>query len=268
MVKSMTRSPSCRLVSNLTTNLDYERFAKEATMFNFNAVNGTMSSMGAGQNRSRKSKGASAQAIEVQHSPLEGQNQSLAVSSSGHADRGSWKSKKVPKPEEKQEGNEAQHRGTPQPFASQLSLQPVQVSACDTPCGQCGSRGTDGTIYGDAYYCEPCWSRMGLLPAARAAPNGSMQQQLLPEGKPRQRKPKSTCMTCERSTSIGQSDAGNFYCGRCWSAWRGTAAGSGTGFSTDVSTEYTEFDYDSGTDGTIINSDCVTLTDTSDTEWW
>merc|ERR1740121_334465 len=171
----------------------------------------------------------------------------------------------------------------PRPFPERVGAQPVHVACCDTPCGQCGARGTDGTIYGDTYYCEVCWPLLGLggggtssLPATAAAVQ--VEGQTSRSGSAQPAKPKMTCSSCGAASHSGQWGGGAyssaFYCSGCWRRWQGGGRplggggsfGGASGFHTDVST--TDNDLDSGTDATIINSDVASATDGSDAEWW
>mmetsp|Transcript_45784 Transcript_45784/g.131257 ORF Transcript_45784/g.131257 Transcript_45784/m.131257 type:complete len:581 (+) Transcript_45784:144-1886(+) len=254
--RSIACSPAGRLVANQHLELNTHRFAMEAMGFGFNSKSGSMFA--------NVKKGAAAH----ETAPLR-TKKPLPM---GHSRGGPLKGAAEEEDDEDEEARygDDQGRGTasgsskhtkerPRPFPERVAMRPVHVSSCDTPCARCGTQGTDGTIYGDFYYCDGCWPRVGRnMEAGGASVAAGQQASSRREGEQRTR---FRCTSCSTSTHSGQWGAGmhasEFFCNTCWRRWSGGPS--------DVST--TDNDNDSGTDATIINSDCVSATDGSDTDW-
>lgn len=273
--RQIASSPTSRLVCLQLPHLNTHRFAMEATGFMYNSRAGAMFANVSG--KKGKAAGETA-AVQAKRRPFL-TNKTAGSSSDARggrqeddAEEEASRSRGSREPAQRDRG----HSEPPRPFPEFINARPVHVSSCDTPCGQCGSRGMDGTIYGDSYYCKVCWPKLGLTTGASSAspPGGFVVESgaAASSSQPPPARAKTRCSACGAHSRSGQYGGGayasEFYCGACWSGWRGTGRGrpEGAGFFTDVST--TDNDYDSGTDGTVINSDCVSAASVSDVEWW
>lgn len=243
-LQALVNQPTVRQAVNVMGGyFDWARMSKEATQFEHNSRIGSMFAQ-------LISKGAtSAETMDTSTliAPKKPRAQTTVVHSGGRDS--SWgtqgapeKRKEDEEEEERRKKEETQRppRSAPQPFAQQIGMQPIPVSACDSPCAQCGTKGTDGTIYGNSYYCETCWVRSGLKAQTAAAPQAQWPERA-----------KHSCSTCAARTNIGQWGYGEyssyFYCGQCWGMWRGRRKEDGwAGAWTEGSTDYPD-DYSGST---------------------
>lgn len=294
IVRGIASNPAGRLVVHQGIDLNTQRFLMEATGFMFNSKAG---SMFANVKKGAAHELAAPMGVKSKRPLQAPDDKRRALRGSEHDEDAEEEARRSASSRQRKERS-----GRPRPFPDRIAVHPVHVSCCDTPCAQCGSRGTDGTIYGDTYYCEVCWPLLGLdtLASSSAAAAGfspsslggrgeegatgvwspteaahqvagsSSRASAVQSGKPPQRT-KMSCSSCGAASHSGQWGGGtyasDFYCGGCWKRWRGGGRPhDGGGFHTDVST--TDNDYESGTDATIINSDVASATDGSDVEWW
>mmetsp|Transcript_84756 Transcript_84756/g.182760 ORF Transcript_84756/g.182760 Transcript_84756/m.182760 type:complete len:660 (-) Transcript_84756:32-2011(-) len=287
IVKNIAQLPSARLLAHQHCQFDLFQFNADNAAFMFNSLSGQMFSNVKGAAKKKKAVAA---------------HETLALDSSGSKEPASlgqrpWEGDGDVESQEQllQQRKTVRERGAtqggaaPQPFPDHIGAQPIRVGAYDdASCGQCGSRGMDGTIYGDVFYCRTCWPRMGLDPAeasatdeeAGAAPAGRVATRRSAAARGPHASQKvagdvhQACTWCGKFSPGGQWGRGayawNYYCPPCWGQWQGPpgaapgGAAGGNGFSTDISTDVT----DSGTEGTVFDSDGICFTDGSDSEWW
>mmetsp|Transcript_118650 Transcript_118650/g.360943 ORF Transcript_118650/g.360943 Transcript_118650/m.360943 type:complete len:242 (-) Transcript_118650:28-753(-) len=142
----------------------------------------------------------------------------------------------------------------------------TRVARADAGCAQCGQCNVAGVVHGDSFFCAACWPLMGLGSAAQeesAAPGAT-------EAAPGPALPGSSkemsCTDCGARTAFGEWGVDSlWYCAACWekwqgaSHWRASCSDGGADAPTDVGTDHT--DIETGTEGTVIGSDCVSCSD-------
>lgn len=182
----------------------------------------------------------------------------------------------------------------PQPFPSTTGhARPVQLpqaaarAAGLSACVQCGEQG-DGTAYGGRFYCDRCWP---LIRSAASQPEGVVcarcgdSRDLFPDGGSyqcrmcgpevglvakgcRKEDARKFCVTCGACgpTLAGRHGTGayssHFYCDGCWHKWEAWPTKLEEP-PTDMGTDHS---HDSGTEGTLLDSDRVCFTSGSDME--
>mmetsp|Transcript_39153 Transcript_39153/g.101228 ORF Transcript_39153/g.101228 Transcript_39153/m.101228 type:complete len:623 (-) Transcript_39153:54-1922(-) len=259
IVKSMTALPSARLIAHITCDFDITQYTQDSIAFLYNAQSGQMFANVGGKVKQKKKKTAAAETIAW--SP---------VGTLADKPRESQMDADWPPQQKRQTQRERDCKAgaSPRPFPDLIGTQPINVGSYDASCAQCGSRGMDGTIYGDTFYCQTCWPRMGLADGEDSATDEEMGIALPSRSRPRRTAKQgpgeqAPCTWCGAASSNGKWGQGayawNYYCSPCWNQWQGTPA---TG---DISTDDPT---DSGTDGTIFDSDGICFSDGSDSEWW
>merc|ERR1712151_363967 len=126
-----------------------------------------------------------------------------------------------------------------------VNVRPTPVEGVAITCSRCVEQGTKGFMYGDDFYCNTCFPLTGLAAQEQKTGTGVASTK--------------TCADCGLQALHGQWWKASFYCDPCWRAWQGESS-CGNESATDVGTDYTDIE----TDATIIDSNCVSA---SDSEW-
>eukprot|EP00930_Biecheleria_cincta_P069087 TRINITY_DN56872_c0_g1_i1.p1 TRINITY_DN56872_c0_g1~~TRINITY_DN56872_c0_g1_i1.p1 ORF type:complete len:601 (+),score=115.81 TRINITY_DN56872_c0_g1_i1:55-1857(+) len=183
----------------------------------------------------------------------------------------------------------------PQPFPSTTGhARPVQLpqaaaqAAGISACARCGDQGSSGTAYGGRFFCDRCWPSVR---AGASQPEGMVcarcgdSRDLFPDGTSyqcrmcgpgvglvapggRKEDGNKLCATCGACSPAlagrhgGGAYSSHFYCNGCWRKWEAWPAKLEEP-PTDIGTDHS---HDSGTEGTILDSDRACFTSGSDME--
>jgi len=120
---------------------------------------------------------------------------------------------------------------------------PMPVNGVLVTCSRCVEQKSQGFMCGDDFLCSACFPLTGL-DAQEGTTDGM---------------PSRACADCGSQALRGHWWRANFYCDLCYQGWQDSCGSQGES-ATDIGTDYTDIE----TDATIIDSNCVSA---SDSEW-
>lgn len=292
MAVRMASHPYARLCAMVQSQITTRRFSDEAYGLHLCGQLGQMSFPGVKKEESSMPKKAVSETIALEDF-RKGIRGPRAAASGQQRVKGKLRQDSASDAEDEADDNAEGCTEEPQPFPSTTGhARPVQLpqaAAGISACAQCGERGSSGTAYGGRFFCDRCWPsvRAGTIqqPQGVVCARCGDSRDLFPDGNSYQCRmcgpgvglvtqggkkedAKKLCATCGAGgpSLAGRHGGGayssHFYCNGCWGRWEAWP-GKLEEPPTDIGTDHS---HDSGTEGTVLDSDRACFTSGSEME--